>query len=61
MIEMNMKDPLALYVSHSNLGYAFSTQELKVVISNAKAGKSPWPDDTANRNSKISDTLSNPV
>ena len=51
MIELNMNDPL--YVSHSNLDCTFSTQELKVVISNAKAGKSPWPDDIANRNSKI--------
>ena len=46
MIEMNMNDPL--YVTHSNLDYTFSTQELKVVISNAKAGKSPGPDNIPN-------------
>ena len=41
-----MNDPL--YVIHSNLDYTFSTQELKVVISNAKAGKSPGPDNIQN-------------
>ena len=46
MIEMNMNDPL--YITHSNLDCTFSTQELKVVTSNTKAGKSPGPDNIPN-------------
>ena len=42
MTEMNMNDPL--YITRSILNDTFSTQELKVVILHAKAGKSPGPD-----------------